>query len=191
VRVPFYLAGDHFIFARGTANGFGPYLFLVDTGMAGGGFDCPKSVIDEAKIELPQQGFQGMGGGGPITVYPFTVNLTLGKVHRDNVRGLYGALPPDSEYRNGFRMGGLISHGFFRPFAVTFDFKTMTLTINQNSSADSPARATNSVKNPEDYVGSYQVAPGIAWDVTAADGVVFIQDTSAGSTEGWDGSGRQ
>ena len=70
VRVPFWLAGDHFIFARGTVNNAGPYLFHVDTGMAGGGFSCPEHVVKEAKIELPKEGFQGMGGGGPITVYP-------------------------------------------------------------------------------------------------------------------------
>ena len=136
-RTRFWLLGDHLIFARGTVNGIGPYLFLVDTGMAGGGFDCPKSVIDEARIELSREGLQGMGGGGAITVYPITVNLTLGAARRDNVRGLYGAIPPDFEYRNGFRMGGLISHGFFRPFVVTFDFKTMTLAMKQDSSADS------------------------------------------------------
>lgn len=126
-RIPFWLAGDHFVHAWGTANGAGPYLFFVDTGMAGGGFSCHEFVIKEAKIELPKEGFQGMGGGGPITVYPFTVNLTLGDVRRDGVRGGFGALPPGFEDRHGFRTGGLVSHGFFRPFAVTFDFQAMVL----------------------------------------------------------------
>ena len=139
-RMPFWLAGDHFIFARGTANGAGPYLFLVDSGMAGGGFSCPEYVVKEAKIELPKEGFQGMGGGGPITVYPFTVDLTLGEARHDKVRGMYGALPPGSGDRLGFRTGGLISHGFFRPFAVTFDFQTMTLYLQK------PAQATTSEK---------------------------------------------
>jgi hypothetical protein len=129
VRIPFWLAGDHFIFAWGTANGAGPYLFLVDTGLAGGGFTCPEYVVKDAKIELSKEGFQGMGGGGPVTVYPFTVDLTLGEARRDKVRGLYGALPPGSEDRLGFRTGGIISHGFFRPFAVTFDFRAMSLTL--------------------------------------------------------------
>ncbi len=105
-RMPFWLAGDHFIFARGTANGAGPYLFHVDSGMAGGGFSCPEYVVKEANIELPKQGFQGMGGGGPITVYPFTVDLTLGDARQTGVRGLNGALPPGSEDRFGFRTGG-------------------------------------------------------------------------------------
>lgn len=127
--MPFWLAGDHFMFARGTVNGAGPYLFLVDTGMAGGGFSCPEYVIKEANIQLPEEGFQGMGGGGPVTVYPFSAGLTLGPVRREQVRGLYGALPPGLDDRHGFRTGGIISHGFFRSFAVTFDFLSMTLTL--------------------------------------------------------------
>ena len=125
--VPFWLAGDHFVYAWGTANGAGPYLFFVDTGLAGGGFICQEFVVKEAKIELPKEGIQGMGGGGPVTVYPFTVDLTLGLTRRDKVRGMYGGLPPGSEERFGFRTGGIISHGFFRPFAVTFDFRAMSL----------------------------------------------------------------
>jgi hypothetical protein len=72
-----------------------------------------------------------MGGGGPVTVYPFTADLTPGDARRDKVRGLYGALPPGFEERHGFRTGGLISHGFFRPFAVTFDFQAMTIYLKK------------------------------------------------------------
>ncbi len=129
--VPFWLAGDHYIHAWGKVNGKGPYLLLVDTGMAGGGFSCPEYVVKEAGIEISKEGFQGVGGGGPITVYPFTANLSLGDARRDNVQGFYGAIPAGSEERLGFRTGGIISHGFFREFSVTFDFRAMTLYLNR------------------------------------------------------------
>jgi hypothetical protein len=141
-RIPIWLAGDHFIFSWGTANGAGPYLFHIDTGLAGGGFSCPEYVVKEAKIELPKEGFQGIGGGGPITVYPFTVDLTLGEARHEKVQGFYGALPPNSEDRFGFHTGGIISHGFFRPFAVTFDFQTMTLYLQEPA----PAQLTPTTK---------------------------------------------
>jgi hypothetical protein len=32
-------------------------------------------------------------------------------------------------------MGGLISHGFFRPYAVTFDFLSMTLYLKKPAKA--------------------------------------------------------
>ncbi len=134
VRVPFWLAGDHFVYAWGTVNNAGPYLFFVDTGMGGGGFDCPESVIKEASIKLPEQGFTGQGGGGPVTVYPITVDLTLGEARETNVRGLHGAITGDIAERFGFRMGGLISHGFFRPYALTFDFRSMALYLQKAAS---------------------------------------------------------
>ena len=31
------------------------------------------------------------------------------------------------------------------------------------------------VANPDEYVGSYEVAPGVALEITTADGVVFLQ----------------
>jgi hypothetical protein len=133
-RMPFWLAGDHNVYAWGTVNGAGPYLFFVDTGMGGGGFDCPEYVIKEASIKLSEQGFTGRGGGGPVTVYPFTVDLTLGGARETNVLGLHGAIPMGSEERFGFRTGGLISHGFFRPYAVTFDFRSMTLYLKKAAS---------------------------------------------------------
>ena len=74
-----------------------------------------------------------MGGGGPVTVYPFTVDLTLGRARHDKVQGFYGAMPPGFEDRIGFRTGGLISHGFFRPFAVTFDFQAMTIYLKKGN----------------------------------------------------------
>jgi hypothetical protein len=126
-----HLAVLMYVYTWGTVNGAGPYLFFVDTGMGGGGFDCPESVIKEASIKLPEQGFTGQGGGGPVTAYPFTVDLTLGEARETNVRGLHGAIPRDLDERFGFRMGGLISHGFFRPYAVTFDFRSMTLHLKK------------------------------------------------------------
>lgn len=142
------MARDHFVFAWGTANGAGPYLLLVDTGMAGGEFSCPEHVIDEAKIELPKDGLQGMGAGGPITNYPFTVDLTLGEARRDEVQGLYGALPPGFDDRLGFRTGGIISHGFFQPFAVTFDFQSMTLYLETPVAADEDRSVDARGRNP-------------------------------------------
>ena len=67
-----------------------------------------------------------MGGGGPVTVTPFTVKrLTLGDVTVSDVPSFFGAFPPDSEYSHGFRIGGIISHAFFRGHALTFDFDRM------------------------------------------------------------------
>lgn len=132
--VPFWMARQHFIVAWGKVNGKAECLMHVDTGMAGGGFDCQESVRKEAGIDLAGlPSFQGMGGGGPVTVTPYTVKtVALGDAERHDVRALFGAMPPKAEYASGFRIGGLVSHGFLRPYSLTFDFDRMRLYLTES-----------------------------------------------------------
>ncbi len=46
-----------------------------------------------------------------------------------NVSSFFGGFPAESEYARGFRIGGIISHAFFRPYALTFDFDHMRLLL--------------------------------------------------------------
>lgn len=128
--IPFWLAGDHLIVAWGTANKSQPMLMLVDTGLGGNGFVCPQSTLDEIGVKLSNQGIEGTFGGGKAKIIPFTVDeLTLGEVKGQKIGAIFGAFPTKLEYGQGFRIGGLISHTFFRPYAITFDFSGMKLWI--------------------------------------------------------------
>jgi hypothetical protein len=127
--VPFWMAGDHYAVAWGTVNRSKPLLFFVDLGLAGGGFTCPASTIQEGGITLSEsQAGEGIGGGGKVRIVPFVVGeMTLGDLTKRNTPGLFGAFPPSLEYAFGFRIGGLISHAFFRSSAITMDFDRMNL----------------------------------------------------------------
>jgi hypothetical protein len=141
--VPFWMAGDHYMVAWGTANKSQPMLFFVDTGLAGGGFTCPESTLKEGGIRLQEtQAGEGIGGGGRVKVVPFVVEeLTLGKVREQNVRGIFsGAFPLENAFE--FRIGGIISHGFFRPYALTFDFKSMRLVLKKSASKKIPGNGS-------------------------------------------------
>ena len=48
----FWLAGDHFIVAKGTLGEGREMLWLVDTGLAGGGVDVPEATLAAAGIPL-------------------------------------------------------------------------------------------------------------------------------------------
>lgn len=126
ICVPFWMVGDHYMVAWGTANGSRPLLFFVDTGMAGGGFTCPASTIKEAKIALREdEAGEGMGAGGKVRIVPFVVDeLTLGEAREKDIKGLY-VEDFVLEDAFGFTIGGLISHGFFRNYALTMDFVNM------------------------------------------------------------------
>lgn len=132
IVVPFWMAGDHIMVVWATVNGSRPVRLFVDTGLAGGGFTGADWLVKEAGIELPEQSFEGMGGGGKVSVKPAVVKeITLGDIKETNVMGLFGAMPPDFGDRLGFQIGGIISHGFFRPYSLTFDFTTMNLLLRK------------------------------------------------------------
>jgi len=132
IVVPFWMAGDHIMIARGTVNTSKPVLFFVDTGLAGGGFTGTDWLVQEANIQLSEESFEGMGGGGKVMVKTAVVDeITLGDAKETEVMGIFGAVPPDFGKKFGLRIGGIISHGFFRPYKLTFDFTTMNLFLER------------------------------------------------------------
>jgi Aspartyl protease len=134
IVLPFWRAGDHFLVAWGKVNKSKPMLFFVDTGLAGAAFTCPESTLKEAEIAVPAvKGLEGIGGGGKVKLAPFTVEeLTLGAVSQQKVRAFFGPFPDSLENSLGFRIGGIISHQFFRPYALTFDFRGMRLFLTKS-----------------------------------------------------------
>ncbi len=132
-RIPFWLARDHYILARGRANDSDEALFLVDTGLAGLAFTCPESTIEDAGIELVRDAAgSGVGGGGEISIVPFMLReLSLGDAERRDLPGIFGPFPESLEHKAGFRIGGLISHGFLRPWSVTLDFDAMEIVLRR------------------------------------------------------------
>jgi hypothetical protein len=133
IVIPFWLAGEHFIVAWGRVNRSKPMLLFVDTGLAGGGFLCPESTLKDAAIQLPLgPAFEGIGGGGKVKIVPYEVaELSLGDAREQKIRAFFGAFPDRIEYSEGFRIAGIISHQFFRPYALTFDFSEMRLFLKR------------------------------------------------------------
>ncbi|KKL64441.1 hypothetical protein LCGC14_2165020 [marine sediment metagenome] len=133
-EIPFWMVGDHFMVAWGRVNKSKPLLFFIDTGLAGGGFTCPESTIKEARINLfTDQASIGVGGGGKVQAIPFIVDmLSLGAVVEYNVRGVFTGGPSLNEVL-GFQIGGIISHMFFRKYALTFDFVKMRLILQKKT----------------------------------------------------------
>ena len=127
--VPFWLSGTHYILARGTFNGSAPMLFFVDTGIPDGAFAAPMTTLERAGVRFGAPTTVA-GGGGATTVVPFPVDeLTLGPVRRRDLHGCHYADEHDEDHVQGrdFPVGGTISHQFFRPYALTFDFVGMRL----------------------------------------------------------------
>lgn len=128
-RIPFWHVGTHYLLAEGQLNAAEPALFFVDTGLAGFAFTAPESSLRAAQIPLPALAADKGGiGQSPAGAFPIA-SLRLGSHQRDNLKGLYGPFPPQLEQGLGVRIGGLVSHQYFRRYAVTFDFKAMAIEL--------------------------------------------------------------
>lgn len=134
IVIPFWMSGDHLMVAWGTINSSKPLLFLIDTGLAGGGFVPSEATLKESGIELPQgESSEGIGGGGAVRVITLEIpKLSLGDAHESNISGFFGPFPSKIEFSEGFRIAGIISHQFFRKYAVTFYFEGMRLFLLAN-----------------------------------------------------------
>jgi predicted aspartyl protease len=134
VVVPFWMSGDHYMVAWGSVNRSRPMLLFVDTGLAGGGFIPTESTLKEAGITIQEDNAgEGAGGGGRVRVVPIMVDeLSLGGATERGVRGFKG---PFLGRAFPFEIGGVVSHGFFRPYALTLDFDGMRLFL-QRGQAD-------------------------------------------------------
>ncbi len=126
IEMPFWMAEDHFMVAWGSVNNNDKTLFFLDTGLAGGGFTGAKKTLEDGNVELDEENaFEAMGGGGKVKVIPFVVKeLAFGDAVEKNINGVFANNFP-IEYKVGFRIGGIISHQFFKPYALTFDFLKM------------------------------------------------------------------
>jgi hypothetical protein len=58
--------------------------------------------------------------------------LTLGEARESNIPGSFLG-PFQLENAFGFHIGGLISHAFFRPYSLTFDFTGMRIFLKKQS----------------------------------------------------------
>ncbi len=134
IEVPFWLAEDHFMVAWGQANDAEPSLFFLDTGLAGGGFTGSKVLLEKAGVVLDDsKSFEGIGGGGRIKAIPFVLDkLSFGDAVETNINGVFTDNFP-LEDKLGFKVGGIISHQFFRKYALTFDFIKMRFILVRKS----------------------------------------------------------
>jgi hypothetical protein len=128
VKVPMWMAGDHFMVGWGRVETLPPSLLFVDTGLVGAGVKLAESVIKDAGIKLEEnKATEGAGGGGTLKIVPYTVHqLSFGDIKEQNVGGLYdGPFPWENSF--GFHLAGMVGHDFFKPYAVTFDFQNMQI----------------------------------------------------------------
>jgi hypothetical protein len=129
-EIPFWFAGDHFLLASGQIDKGPKQLFLIDTGIGSYAFSAPDSTLHDAGIAVPTPKGEQRGGIMPSAPFPIR-QLSLGDLAAKNLAGVYGTFPPQLEKALGFHVGGIVAHGFFEPYTVTFDFDRMIITVRK------------------------------------------------------------
>ncbi|MFI6497875.1 aspartyl protease family protein [Nonomuraea typhae] len=132
-RLPLWLAGDHFPCTLGTLGDYGPTTVTVDTGGIASALDITvenaERVGFKVDYEHPNDRF---GRSYPVTAH----KLSLGRAVRRNVVGTAVEKPgpgmpaPGHSEQFGFDLMANFTHEFFKPFAITFDYTRMRLSID-------------------------------------------------------------
>jgi hypothetical protein len=127
-EVPFWYVGDHFLMAQGRLDQGPKQMFLIDTGIAGTTFSAPASTLQDAGIPVPtpQGPVKNTIGVPPTAPFPIA-KLSFGTLTQTKLSGHYGSFPLGLEKGLGVDVGGIVSHKFFVPYTVTFDFDRMTI----------------------------------------------------------------
>jgi tetratricopeptide (TPR) repeat protein len=123
VTAPLWLAPDHFLFSWGRVGESLPGPVLIDTGGVGLG-----AVLSTAQATAGQVApdYAAPESDLGVTCYPCTAEVALGQVRR-GVPGVVGPFTSTDGF--GFNATGTLSHEFFKPSSVTFDFRAMTVTV--------------------------------------------------------------
>ena len=130
-RVPFEVWGEHALMVPGTVNGGRRTMLQVHSGIPECGFAAPTEVFTEAGLK---SGAVSRTVKGATAWFPgfksARVNvpgITAGDVISQQVAGWAMECGPDPLWRYGMRSDGYLSHDFFRPWRVTFDWSGQAL----------------------------------------------------------------
>lgn len=134
-RLPLWLAGDHYPCSLGSVDGYGPRVVTLDTGGLEHGFDTTVELAERVGMAVDYTRPRRMGGKG-TTVYPAVADrISLGRAVGRDVRGFAsedggaGIPGPGQAGMFGFTPIANVTHEFFEPFTVTFDYTDMHLYI--------------------------------------------------------------
>jgi hypothetical protein len=129
VAVPFYLWGDHYMFARGGFGARRDLNFFVDSGLASvhpdGAGGTRQASFTSSKRRFTQWGIPSADIRRGF--FESRDPLTLGPLAEDRPMIVVG-LAGDQNF-GGVRIDGLISHAFLKQYAWTIDFDSREYTF--------------------------------------------------------------
>jgi Tetratricopeptide repeat/Aspartyl protease len=137
-RLPLWLAGDHYPCTVGSLGDYGPRMVTVDTGGIGSGLDTTVEIAEKVGFTVDYDHPRDPAGH----TYPLIADrVSLGNAVRRDVPGMAvtqvapGFPGPGQSAQFGFDLIANVTNLFFRPFAITFDYTAMHLSITDADKA--------------------------------------------------------
>ncbi|MGW7484254.1 aspartyl protease family protein [Nonomuraea muscovyensis] len=134
-RLPLWLAGDHYPCTLGSLGDYGPRMVTVDTGGIGKGLDTTVEIAERVGMTVDYDHPIEHAGN---KLYPITAErISLGRAVRRDIRGhavekVFPGFPgPGQSVPFGFDLIANFTHEFFKPYAITFDYTDMHLSITR------------------------------------------------------------
>ena len=180
ISLPFVMSGSHMMFTKGSLNGHQGMNMFMDCGLAA---SMPLVIQDQTRqlLGLEKHDIDGTKMyWSPIEAYG------IGTLVRGPAQALGNVtVEKDAYWANGFIFDALISHQYLWHLGSwTIDFDNMTYyfpasaaqSVKTTSAATTTAQAKKiKIANPDQYVGTYEIVPGTAFEISAANGTLFIQ----------------
>jgi len=124
VKIPFYMAGDHYMFVRGGVGEHRDLNFFIDSGLVS--LHPGKGGIRQAAFTAPPNSFIRWGFKPEEVekkVFDSHLPLSLGPLEQEGHLVLAGKEEKDSWGKFAeVRIDGLLSHAFLKHYAWTIDF---------------------------------------------------------------------
>jgi len=185
LRMPFFMNNTHLMFTKGSLNGHEGLNIFMDSGLAS---SMPVVIVNETVDELRIANEKVEVEGTPYYWVPIESH-GIGTLTRGASQALGNVFVEEGVYtRSGFFMDALLSHQYLRHFGSwTIDFETMSFYFpadsEQRAEESRSGRTAGAMEAPADfeltsadeYIGSYEIVPGVALEITAEAGTVFLQ----------------
>ena len=140
IEVPFYMWGDHYMFARGAMGDNKGLNFFIDSGLVSL-HPNDQGGLRQAAFSSSKEKYMAWGFSEEIVdkkVFESPQGLWLGPMEQRGLLVVLGSVGTKSF--GGVRMDGLLSHAFLKNYAWTLDFSAWKYIFS--------AKASNPEKNP-------------------------------------------
>ncbi len=129
--VPFWMWGDHFMFARGSLGHHKNLNFFVDSGLVslhpGANGGMRQAAFTTSADQFIAWGFDETSVRGGA--FESNLSLAIGPVRRGNLLFVPGKVTPTTF--GGVRIDALVSHAFLNQYAWTIDFDEHTYLFSE------------------------------------------------------------